>query len=85
MKTGDEIAEELGLHPLSHPLGDCSHHTDEPFTDEDKRTGEAVAWFLGDLFVDSRRHSPFEQWSRIARALRIHGLAIVDRRPSTAR
>jgi hypothetical protein len=78
---------EHGLHPLRNPLV-VSHHTDVPFSDEDKSIGNALAYFLGTLFADvdqkGSRYFYYEmtsvdQWRRVARALRIHGLAIVDR------
>jgi len=75
---------DLGLHPLKEPMGD-SHHTDATFNDEDKSTGDALAYFLGDLFADVEERywhyevAPTDQWQRVARALRIHNLTITDR------
>ena len=77
----------LGLHPLLDPMED-SHHTDASFSDEDKVLGDALAYFLGTLFADvegekSRywyyERTSTDEWSRVARALRIHGLKIVDK------
>lgn len=84
----------LGLHPAFAPMGE-DHHTDTPLSDEDKRVGDALAYFLGGLFVDkedimdpNRPHkesyfynemTSVDAWSRVARALRIHGLKIADR------
>lgn len=82
-----ERCEPLGLHPLHDPLGD-DHHTDTPFLEEDKRVGEALAYFLGTLFADVEgEHSRYwyhqrtsiDEWSRVARALRVHGLRITNR------
>jgi hypothetical protein len=75
----------FNLHPVHDPLGD-SHHTDVPFTADDEAIGDALAWFLGTLFadVDSFRYwytqrTSVDEWRRVARALRIHGLTISDR------
>jgi hypothetical protein len=77
--------ERLGLHPFRYPMGDV-HHTDVPFSDSDEEYGE-VAWYLGGLFIDKEFTSPCyfhyemtskDVWTRVARALRIHGLKIVD-------
>lgn len=79
--------DSLGLHPLYDPMGD-EHHTDAPFSDEDKKLGDALAYFLGTLFADVQgEHSRYwyydrtsvDEWSRVARALRIHGLRFADR------
>ncbi len=80
---------ELGLHPTPDPLGD-SHHTDVPFTAADDAEGDALAYFLGTLFADVGgeglrywyyKKTSFDEWRRVARALRIHGLKIVDAAP----
>jgi len=70
--------EDVGIYPAPHPLGD-SHHSDEPLSLEDKQIGDAIAYFMGDLFIDSKTMSPVEMWSRVARALRIHELKISQR------
>ena len=79
----------LGLHPICDPLGD-GNHTDVPFSPDDARIGAALAYFLGTLFADVdaersdywyRVRTSRDEWSRVARALRIHGLAITDRGP----
>lgn len=76
----------LGLRPRHRPMGD-DHHTDAPFSDDDKQIGDALAYFLGTLFADidgkdSRywyyERTSADEWSRVARALRIHGLAIAN-------
>lgn len=76
--------DALGVRPLAWPLGD-GHHCDVPFSEEDKRVGQALAYFLGTLFSDvDGEGSPYwyyqrtsrDEWSRVARALRIHGLKI---------
>ena len=81
-----EKCDALGFHPLSNPMGD-SHHTDAPFSIEDRNAGDALSYFLGGLFVDLEGGekvggdlSSLEEWTRVARALRIHGLQITDRR-----
>lgn len=75
--------EVLGLHPLPFPAGE-THHTEVPLTDEDRKIGDALAYFLGKLFEDdSYRYFYYEMtsvdvWTRVARALRFHGLKIAD-------
>ena len=86
----------LGLHPIPEPCGDL-HHTDEPITAEDAALGGSIAFFLGglfcdledDMFEDSARLAKYftcdmtsvDIWSRVARALRVHGLCITDAMP----
>jgi hypothetical protein len=72
---------EPKLHPWERPDNDPLHHTDEPFTKEDQAIGDTLGGVLGTLFpdYDSYGCSSVELWSRIARALRIHGLEIVNR------
>lgn len=83
-----EKCRALGLSPLRDPMGD-DHHTDAFFSAEDKAVGDALAYFLGTLFADvDGEHSRYwyhvrtsiDEWSRVARALRIHGLAICNKR-----
>jgi hypothetical protein len=77
---------KFGLHPADHPLDD-GHHTDVPFTKEDKELGDALSYFLGTLFADVDgdpkywycKRTAIDEWCRVARALRIHGLAIKDK------
>jgi hypothetical protein len=83
---------DLGLHPIIDPMGD-DHHTDVSPSDDDKAVGDAIAYFLGGLFVDKQddcnmliRNSYWHKemtsvdvWTRVARALRVHGLRITDR------
>lgn len=79
-------SKSLGLCPLDHPLGD-GHHTEEPFSDGDKIAGDVLGWFMGSLFADLLGQDPrywcndltsVVEWARVARALRIHGLAITN-------
>jgi hypothetical protein len=65
--------------PARNPLGECGHHTDELLSDSDIALGDKLAWYMGDLFMNSKTDAPTKQWSSIARALRIHGLMIVNR------
>ena len=68
--------EDFGLRerPLHDPLGD-GHHTDMPFTEEDKRLGDDLAWFMGTM---DWLESSVEQWRRVVRALRVHGIRLVN-------
>ena len=90
--SNNEIARgkcaALGLRPEQDPLGD-GHHTEVSFSPEDEAIGDALAYFLGTLFADvngkdSRywyyERTAIDEWRRIARALRIHGLAIANRK-----
>lgn len=76
------------LHPMEDPLGD-SHHTDAPFIPEDEYIADKLAWFMGTLrpsFTDVEslwrwwhyEVTSVEEWKYVVRALRIHGLKIVD-------
>ena len=73
----------LGLHPKRHPLGN-SHHTDVEPSEQDRKIGDALAYFLGTLFDAAdedwfyTKRTSVDEWTRVARALRIHGLAITD-------
>lgn len=75
--------DAVGLHPLNDPLG-CYHHTDVLMSEDDEHIGSAIAWYLGGLFVDVdeeyfyRKMTSVDVWQRVVRALRIHGLKIVD-------
>lgn len=78
----------MAKYPKSNPIGDAIEpfdsppgdmfHTDVPFTPADEALGDKLAWYMGDLFIDSMKDAPVEQWRRVARALRIHGLKIVN-------
>ena len=85
-KTALNDCHLLGFHPKRYPNGD-DHHTAMPFNDEDERIVNAIAYFLGSLFSDIEGESPrywyhertsVDEWRRVARALRIHGLRITD-------
>jgi hypothetical protein len=80
-----------GLEPLAEPMGE-DHHTDAAFTTEDHEIAELAYW-LGGLFIDKEAIDPerphketyyynemssFDVWMRVARALRVHGLKIVN-------
>jgi hypothetical protein len=83
----------LGLHPKLHPMGD-DHHTDAKPTAEDQATGDALSYFLGGLFCDKDEEiepdsrygdsyfykgmTSVDVWTRVVRALRVHGLKITD-------
>jgi hypothetical protein len=75
----------LGLHPKPCPLGD-GHHTEVPFSADDEKIGDALAYFLGTMYSDVdddddywyRKRTSVDEWRRVARALRIHGLRIAD-------
>jgi hypothetical protein len=77
-----------GFDPLGRPLGD-GHHTEEPFTAEDEIVAKKLAWHMGtmhDHFANAddlwrwwySESTSQDEWKRVARALRIHGLKIVN-------
>jgi hypothetical protein len=80
-----ERCAALGLHPKPFPLADY-HHTDMPFSNDDEKIGDALAYFLGTMYSDVshdmdywyHRRTSIDEWRRVARALRIHGLRIAD-------
>ena len=75
----------LGLNPAPFPLGD-GHHTEVPFSEDDEKRGGALAYFLGTMYSDVdedadywySKRSSVDEWRRVARALRIHGLCIAN-------
>lgn len=87
----DEVkkrCDPFGLHPLIYPLGD-DHHTESPLTAQDIRLGHALAYVMGTLFTDNEKAlqesrysfdeiTSAQEWARVARALRTHGLRIQD-------
>lgn len=68
--------ERFGLRerPLHRPLGPM-HHREMPFTEEDKQLGDDLAWFMGTL---GWPEAPVEQWRRVVKALRYHGIKITN-------
>lgn len=82
---GEPDLGSIGLHPATFDC-DCCHHTDFEFTPDDLEYGQ-LAHFLGTLFADVdgeqsdywyHKRTSLDEWSRVARALRRHGLKIVD-------
>lgn len=53
-----------------------THHSDFHITEEDKMVGDALAYIMGDTFINFQHKSPVWQWSVIAKALRIHGVKL---------
>jgi hypothetical protein len=53
-------------------------------SEQDRKIGDALAYFLGTLFDAAdedwfyTKRTSVDEWTRVARALRIHGLAITD-------
>ena len=85
LKKARDRYEPTGIHPINSPL--CSgHHTEVPFSDDDKMLGDVLGWYMGGLFIDveddpqfmDKRMTSQDTWTRVARALRIHGLRLVD-------
>jgi hypothetical protein len=81
---------DIGLKPLPNPLRD-GHHCDIELTDHDKKVGSALAYFMGTMYSDVgpcgcndcyfySKITSVEEWARVARALRVHGLRIANQR-----
>ena len=83
--TAEALAKchALGLSPRPEPMGD-DHHTEAAFSGSDQAMGDALAYFLGGLFVDvgeryfREEMTSVDAWQRVARALRVHGLVIAN-------
>lgn len=58
-------------------LGD-KHFTDFKPTKEDKALGDEISFVIGDTFLNYLETTPKDQWTHIAKALRVHGLRIVE-------
>ncbi len=67
-------AFDLRERPLHDPLGD-EHHTEMPFTEADKTLADDLAWFMGTMGWEE---SAVDQWRRVVRALRCHGLKLAN-------
>lgn len=70
------------------------HHCDESFSADDQLLGQRLAFYMGTMLNDIgphtkenvwdwfyRRRTSREEWTRVARALRWHGLRIVSSEP----
>ena len=79
----------LHFTPAHEPTGD-THHTEIPLTGQDRAVADRLAHSMGTLqddFHDAdslwqwwyRERTSVDEWARVARALRIHGLMIVNR------
>ena len=83
---GRKKLPQVGFRPALCPQGEDGFHTDEPFTQSDIEIGEVCGWHMGDIFHDCMDEPNFmhnkmtsqDTCARFARALRIHGLKIVD-------
>lgn len=64
--------------PARYPLGEYEHHSNVPYTADDEMIAIKLGWYMGDLFL-TPGSSPRKQWRAIARALRVHGLQIVNK------
>jgi len=56
------------------------HHSELPTTDEDRELGAELAGEIGDTLIDFKSMWPVAQWTVVAKALRIHGLKVAERR-----
>ena len=53
------------------------HHDDIETLPEDHNLGSEISETIGDLFIGPTM-APVEQWAIVAKALRVHGLKIVE-------
>jgi hypothetical protein len=58
-------------------LNKDEHFTDRETTDADRIVGDALAEKIGDLYIDYMGQSPVEQWTEVAKALRLNDFDIV--------
>jgi len=56
------------------------HHSEMSTTNEDREVGCELSKTIGDTLVDFKGMAPCAQWAVIAKALRVHGLKIAERR-----
>ena len=78
-RSEEELPPPNGYVFLSGEFGDIpedAHASNYSFSNQDKIAGDTMAWFAGDLYIDSMKESPVEQWQKVARALRVHGVKI---------
>lgn len=57
---------------------DESHFNDFAAAQGDRDLGDELASAIGDTFICFEELTPLDQWVRIAKALRIHGLQIKE-------
>ena len=56
---------------------DCNlHFTDDPTLPCDREAGDEMAYEIGDTYIDFHNESPIQQWTKIMKALRVHGCEI---------
>lgn len=60
------------IKPISRDL----HWSDCYTSNQDRLIGDYVASEIGDLYIDFNNESPVEQWTKVMKALRIHGIDI---------
>jgi hypothetical protein len=75
-------AEQFGLLAVEErvDLGvpkDTSYQ-DIDFTPEDQAVGDRLAELIGDTWINHDMHAPIAQWMQIVRALRHHGMKVVN-------
>ena len=64
---------------LTGTFGDIprdAHHSDYTTSNQDKLAGECMSHVAGDLYINHFNESPVEQWTKVAKALRVHGISI---------
>jgi hypothetical protein len=54
------------------------HFADGLTISQDQRLGDKLAHTIGDTFINCDCQSPVDQWAQMAKALRLHGLKIVE-------
>jgi hypothetical protein len=58
------------------PLEGDIHFSDFKFSSQDYLAGYRLSDLIGDTFIDCGVMSPEEEWTIIAKALRLHGFSI---------
>ena len=71
-----EGTPELRFQDIRKPDSEWDYYPD---SDDDFRVGDVISYVVGDTFLNFHDVSPRDQWIRIAKILRVHGLAIRPR------
>lgn len=59
------------------------HFSDFETKDADKELGDELALSIGDTYISWREFPPCDQWTQVVKALRLHGLKITRKPPSS--
>lgn len=73
----NKLTQSMKIKELS---GYDQHCSDFPFTKSDEKQGNQLSAVIGDLFIDGVNDSPRVMWMKVCRALRVHGLKMVEKK-----